>query len=494
MKRIVKQLAVICVIVFSVLQAIAQEEAIGYDPKKVHTLAQVQEDYKIFRLALEDAHPDLYRYSSKALFDHFFDSVYASLSPMTEEQFFKVISASVANVRCVHTRAAMSEDYVKLYYEKSAKILPLNFKFIEGVAYVSQNHSGDSLFGKATVVKSIDGVEMNKFIQQFIPYISSDGYIQSTSYEMLEMEFKHFYHHFIGEKDSFLLRVVHPVSLEEKEVYVKALSLSEYNKSKKKMDKELLTFILLNEKTAYLKIGTFSKQILRQEKQNFHKFLRRSFDEIASRKIKHLIVDLRNNNGGHDQLGAELYSYLTDSAFTYYRVTDFANATYNPEYLKYAAGPASYTFKIVSNMYKTDSGRYAKKVPLANLHLPYVSKENSYKGKLYVLINGQTLSAGSQVAAYIDTHQRGLLIGQEAGGSYAGPNGCHYLLLQLPNTHLKVNIPLVRTVMNVKEYPLGRGAMPHYEIQSKRRVQGLVTGKDPELGFTLEYIKTVKEF
>src|SRR5947209_5402733 len=61
------------------------------------TAAQLQADFDLMRHALEEAHPGLYRYSTKAQMDRQFDAERAKLSrPMNKSQFEVVIAQTLA--------------------------------------------------------------------------------------------------------------------------------------------------------------------------------------------------------------------------------------------------------------------------------------------------------------------------------------------------------------------------------------------------------------
>ena len=70
--------------------------------------------------------------------------------------------------------------------------------------------------------------------------------------------------------------------------------------------------------TAVLTLQTFFDGFLEQTGENFKQFLDSAFDDIRNRKIKSLLIDVRSNQGGNDDNGAILYSYLSLNPFRYY--------------------------------------------------------------------------------------------------------------------------------------------------------------------------------
>src|SRR5689334_21752295 len=62
---------------------------------------QAREDFQLLRHALEEAHPGLYRHSSKAEMDRTFDAFAAKLNrPISTAEFEEGIAAVLAAIRC----------------------------------------------------------------------------------------------------------------------------------------------------------------------------------------------------------------------------------------------------------------------------------------------------------------------------------------------------------------------------------------------------------
>src|SRR3984893_15269883 len=75
------------------------------------TSAQMQADFDLMRHALEEAHPGLYRYSTKPQMDRGFDTQRAKLNgPMTKLEFERVVAETLALIRCGHTSMNRNEE------------------------------------------------------------------------------------------------------------------------------------------------------------------------------------------------------------------------------------------------------------------------------------------------------------------------------------------------------------------------------------------------
>lgn len=155
---------------------ISNAQALPQDTSRIFSEPQLKQDWSIFRKALTESHPAIYRYTSKEKFDHFFDRVNTSFThSLTEEEFVKLLMKGVALVRCVHTSAGFSEEFYKIHTLQKRKILPLNFRFINGRAYISKNASRDCISNLLGLeVKAINGKPMQYYIDEFYPLQPGD--------------------------------------------------------------------------------------------------------------------------------------------------------------------------------------------------------------------------------------------------------------------------------------------------------------------------------
>jgi C-terminal processing protease CtpA/Prc len=125
-------------------------------------------------------------------------------------------------------------------------------------------------------------------------------------------------------------------------------------------------------------------------------------------------------------------------------------------------------------------------MPLLNEQKP---NNNNFKGNLYVLINGASGSMATVVASLLKGNERGIFIGEEGGGTMEGNTSHSSAKLILPNSKIRVAIPLVKTT-NAVGFTKGRGVYPDYYITPK--IDDILKGIDTELNFTLSLIPSTK--
>jgi len=93
----------------------------------------------------------------------------------------------------------------------------------------------------------------------------------------------------------------------------------------------------------------------------------------------------------------------------------------------------------------------------------------------------------SQSKSYKDHSENtnAIFIGEESGGTMEGSTSRHYAKLLLPNTKIRITIPLLKKSHHVN-YEKGRGVIPDYDVIPK--IEDILKGEDTELNFTLDLI------
>src|ERR1700758_5624155 len=96
----------------------------------------LKQDFQVLRDSLQSLHPGLYRYKSAAEMSAIFDRCYARLDhPMTETDFFAIVSSLVSSIEDGHTECFLPQDMIKAIIG-GVKIFPIQPKYIGDKAYV----------------------------------------------------------------------------------------------------------------------------------------------------------------------------------------------------------------------------------------------------------------------------------------------------------------------------------------------------------------------
>jgi hypothetical protein len=76
------------------------------------------------------------------------------------------------------------------------------------------------------------------------------------------------------------------------------------------------------------------------------------------------------------------------------------------------------------------------------------------------LAGGDTFSGGAELASMLRHTHRAVFVGEEVGGADQGNTSGYRWTLQLPNSGMKLTIPLLQFRMNWASRPQSRGVRP----------------------------------
>jgi C-terminal processing protease CtpA/Prc len=227
-----------------------------------------------------------------------------------------------------------------------------------------------------------------------------------------------------------------------------------------------------------MKINGFGGFVDSARKKSLREFYRESFAAMNQSGTKSLILDLRNNGGGEDELGKLLLSYLLDQPFKYY--DDLVINARQYTFQKYT----DHTEPLPANLLQAQPNGKYRMVKHPNWGTQQPSKP-SFHGKVLILINGGSFSTTSEFLSHAHFHKRATFIGEESGGGYYGNTSGPSLRLTLPHTKLQVGVPLMTYYMAVSGYEAkAHGVLPDYPV--KYTIEELLAGKDKELALAFE--------
>jgi hypothetical protein len=473
---------------------IGQQEPLKYSSK------ELQEDYSIFRKALETTYPSLYRFTDSLIITKYLDDKFILLDHSeTEIEFYKLITSTCARINDEHLIPTPSKDYY-LSLKRANHYLPFSLKIIDRRFYVLETTQSNTTIPVGAEILSINGKSVEEILNILLPTIPSDGYIQSFNirhledYSMTQIGnlFDLNYPIFIEDADSYRIEFIEFSDKSKKKIAaVAGLDFKAYKEFYQRRIKyeAPLEFKFLKKNIAYLRISSFLKWHREHFKQDFYALYDSIFKELNLKNTENLILDLRNNEGG-DGTGEKLLTYLLTNPYKHFQSTEEKFVGYPPvvNYLENGKD----LFFADSIVYQTNTGMYRLKkeyykyMPLLDEQKPNI---NNYKGNLYVLINGASGSMASVVASFLKGNGRGIFIGEESGGTMEGNTSHTSARLVLPNSKIRVEIPLIKTT-NAVVFTKGRGVYPDYYVTPK--IDDILKGIDTELNFTLSLIPAKK--
>ena len=424
----------------------------SYQPQKIAPAA-LRSDFLLFRDTLQKVHAGLYRYKTKAAMDHVFDSCFATIQDsMTIPQFFALTSYVIAAIEDGHSNCKLPKQAMTDYIN-NVKVFPAMVMFIHNRAFVYCCKQNIAL-AKAELL-SINNIPMGEIIQRLFAYTQTDGNIQSHKNWELPENFQLLYETLYGAKNNF--DITYKTKTGELSTttlqadFIKnILCPGPFTRPNKYLE---LSYKPGN--IAVLTLRTFFDGFLQQTGENFSHFLDSSFNDINNKQIEKVVIDMRSNQGGNDGNGIILYSYLTQKPFLYYTsqqtVTDTLKESQNPD---------------------------------LGLQQP---KPNSYKGKVYFLINGRSFSGVAEFSAVAKSNNRGIFIGEECGGGYYGNTSGNEDNVPLPNTQIIVRIPKIKYIMAVKKAKYkDRGVIPDFPVY--QTISDVIDHTDSQLESALKIV------
>jgi hypothetical protein len=413
----------------------------------------LKQDFIYFRDSLQQLHAGVYRYRSKKEIDKLFDSCFATLNhPINAIEYYVVISYLVSAVEDGHTSCALPSELME-YITTTAMVFPIQLRFINDKAYVS---CATKEFSAATEILSVNNESINTIRKKLFQYLPSDGNIQTRKYWSMNKGNNHFsylYYLIYGERHDFTVEY----KTKEGKVNTTILNAGDFKNVQCRspqfeINEPYLNLDFRHNDIAILTIKTFSRSRWEKANKDFYQFLKKAFEEIHQKNVKGLIIDLRDNNGGRDEYGSKLYSYLTDKPFKYYTSLQSTTKEFTSEYH-------------------------------TNLAIQKPSKDN-YKGKVYFLINGLSFSTTAEFCSIAKSNERGKFIGEETGGGYYGNTSGPSRTIILPNTKISVKIPLHKYGLAVKNSKYkDRGIIPDYIITQS--ITDFINHKDIQLNFAI---------
>jgi len=464
-----------------------------YTPAKKYPKEKLQKDYTLLREILEAKHPSLYWYTPKEKMDEYFEKFYETIKDsMTEQQFaWLAVAPVIDKIRCGHTSVSLSKAYGKWVEGKAIPSFPLYMKIWNDTMAVTGNlnYKKDSLFKRGTLITSVNGIPNKLLIKYMFEFLPEDGYSNNVNYIRLSANFPYYHRNIFGLSKNYnvgyldeegkeqIVKV--PLFVPAKDS-VKKDSILRRQKSKEPKEKKFLQYrsftIDSTKKFATITLNTFSDGKLRA-------FFRRTFKELKKENISNVILDLRSNGGGRVGLSTLLTKYLSRKNFK------VADTLYTPSrgigpYGKYIKGGVFNSIEMFFISRKNSDGKYHMRYLENHFYKP---KKNRYAGKVFVLTGGPTFSASAIVCNVLKGQKNITLLGEETGGGWYGNNGIMIPDIILPNTKVRVRLPLFRLVQYNHTAIKGTGVIP--DILVPTSYDALLKGYDKKMEETKKLIK-----
>ncbi|WP_337659007.1 S41 family peptidase [Sphingorhabdus sp. Alg231-15] len=460
-----------------------------YDAATMLTPAQVASDVALAEEAYERIHPGYTRYTDAETLKAAWAAIAvkaAAQKGMTIGDFYLEIQNVLTLIRCDHTKAELPSQLAKAR-NVTPIYLPLRWTLIEDRAIVTI--AAETGLSRGDEIIAIDGRPIAEMIAEVVPLVPVDGYTEwsrrsgiSESLEFRGGAIDHFGALLWDIKPSATLTIAGADGAKRDVVVERIIHRKWTALSKLAADapaanfKDAIGFERLGSQSAYLKVDTFvNYRDPVKPKQLFDPI----FDALRKEGRENLILDLRKNGGGSNDAQQALTSYLFDKPVKL--ATDARVKTLNhkglEDYLwtwdKRAINPSALGFS------RNDDGTYSLRSFVEDLIKPVKPAKNGFRGKLIVLTSDSNSSASATLVALLKSSGRAVLVGEKTGGSPDGNTGGLQFTLTVPESHVRMRIPMIRYFNDLKGFETGQGITPDKMVPLT--VSAFRAGSDPAL-------------
>jgi uncharacterized protein (TIGR03435 family) len=448
--------------------AAAPDSSVRYTP------AELRRDLRILRDALEEGHPGIYRFTPKPAMDRAFDRAAAQLTrPMTALEFYRLLAPVVALMKCGHTALRPSSGIQQRL--EAEPLLPIEAAILGGKIYVARDLSEYTVLAGAEIL-SINGVDAPGILSSMLAVVHGDGDSPTAGPYRLSHNrgFARNLYLIAGLQSPFHLR--YAVRGQTFEATVNGLPLAALHDGESPAGNA--SWSLVDASTGVLKIRAFAGNA--DDGAPMAALFERVFTEIQAKSVSRLILDVRDNGGGADELGRRLFAYLADQPFRYYR--DLIVNKLNFRFFQYVPARDPLPARAADLLQRGPDGKFHM-VTHPNWGIQQPAAPH-YAGKLIVLMNGGSFSTTCEFLATLHHKGGATFIGQETGGGYYGNTSGASAALRLPNSKLTLPLPLVGYYLAIDGTEQGsHGIRPDHPVEYS--IQDVLAHRDREMEIAL---------
>jgi hypothetical protein len=454
-------------------------------PMEPIATAALQRDIDVLEQALR-LHPGVYRYNTPAELQARLAALRRELGhDATLPEAYLAFTRFTAALRCGHTylNPVNQSDAVAARLFSGPRV-PFHFRWIDGRMVVLRNFSGDARLAPGAQVLAVDDTDSASLLARMLPLVRSDGHNDDKRVSMLEVAGRERYEAFdvllpllqpLGPR--LRLRVLPAGAQAAVDLEVAASTVAE-RKAQRPAEAKGGTGWSVRDAGDGVLVLDMPSWALYDGKVDWHAWLDDFFRDPKLASARALVVDLRENEGGSD-VGDELLAHFIDAEVPLpgyqrrvrYRATPVELRpfldTWDPSFHDWGEQAQP----IGEGWYRLDRDG----VDAAGERIAPVPPR--FAGRVFVLTSAVNSSATFEFARAMRRAGAGTLVGQSTGGNLRGINGGAFFFLNLPNSRLEVDLPLIGQ-FPLEAQPDG-GLAP--DIAVSPSAAAIATARDAEL-------------
>lgn len=483
-----KYIILVYVVLSCIMGSFAQKKTTEF------TRENYLEDFDFIVKLIKEQHPNPFRFIAKDKFDEQTTVLRNQLMERpTLETFF--LANPLALIHDAHLELLPDGDVYSAFI-KQGMFFPLNTTVYDNRVFVNQ-YVKEVPIGAELI--QVNGQSVQDIIKQIPPKVDGD-IVASTQKDFGQ------YASILFPHSSYFTIVYRENSLTPLQtVNLKAVDFDRcnYNRNKSVLPLKVLAYSsgiygsVLDQETYLLQINSFALS-----EDYAYAILNTVFSEIKDKKIKQVILDIRDNSGGSLTNIPLFYSFISQ---TKHFENTYRYATKVP-YIKVKENLIDDTNRLMNRTDITNLDNYMQQRFDQNeadgfyygndrLEESYVANypqdKNAFTGKVILIQNNNTISAAAYFAYMFQQNKRGVIVGQETRSCSNFTTAAWFLNYKLPNTESIVALPrseiFFNTVANKDCHC--RGVIPDYSISADQYQLGLQEVEDAELKMALSLLK-----
>jgi hypothetical protein len=405
MRTFLRLLAPLSVLLFAACTARA-------DGPQIFSPQQLRQDLAELEAAIGRTHPDIEHSIGKAELKRALAGVRATLNrPMTRDEAWVAISA---------LNAAMADGHLSIGYPggtsaelsrhlgNGGRLFPFNVHVAaDGELFVRSARNAEPSALQGARIEAIEGISGRQVSERLLAHVP--GETPALREALLSMRFPFYYWKLFGDQQSYRIRIAGVEStVEGRKDMPPAYAEQTFE--------ELFRFELLNAKQAVLTIDEFYWR----DKARFYDFTRTAFARMRAAGTQTLIIDIRANTGGDDDMWIE-------GVMPYLATKPYRNGS-------------DYLLKVIEGRQK--EGQKVGDVVRASQTTWFQPAHDNplrFTGKVYVLMGPATYSSAILFTTAVQDNDFGTIAG--TGGAARSTQSGGTQVVKLTHTQMSVVIP-----------------------------------------------------
>jgi hypothetical protein len=440
-------------------------------PNPMLTPAQASSDVALLRRALETVHPGLYRYAPKAQVDASFARLEAQTkAPINTLALHREIARMVASIHCDHSKPELP-GAIEAWRQTNASHLPLRFKLIEGRMIVVSG-----ALPKGAEIIAINGRQVPQILNAVAPLVAYDGDTDQAitakiadDSDLSGSDLDEYWPGLFGVPSQWDIAWKMPGEGTDQRAtlapisFVQWMQLAAPDAPFRSEFYNGITWRMAG-RVARLRIDSFVNY---RNPVAATPFLGGFFKAMQEAGTDHLILDLRANGGGSENVSIALARHLFDAPFTWskplrykaIRVGDLQRhiSSWGDTAALFTPPESAFTRMVDGWFDRIPTGTNEADDDDSTIEHQPLPAAQRFNGRLTVLTGLRNGSGATRTIAWLKERRGATLVGEEGGGSAEGPTAGNIFLVTLPESGIKVRVPNAWNRTNITTFTPRRG-------------------------------------